>query len=161
MGGLDARYMIAKLDMSDRVLSLTTVGTPHRGCSFADWGVRLLGWILRPVLRFLCISSDAFINLTTERCRRFNEEVRDVPGVRYRSVAGQCAPALLWPVLRLPARVVGAVEGPNDGVVSIASATYGEACDLWEADHLSLVNWPNRRWPDRAEAYARLAADLP
>src|SRR4051812_388083 len=38
MGGLDARYMIAKLGMESRVKSLTTVGTPHRGTTFADWG---------------------------------------------------------------------------------------------------------------------------
>src|SRR5947207_15261844 len=30
MGGLDSRYMISRLGMGDRVLSLTTVGTPHR-----------------------------------------------------------------------------------------------------------------------------------
>ena len=29
MGGLDARYMISRLDMSKRVISLTTLGTPH------------------------------------------------------------------------------------------------------------------------------------
>src|SRR3954447_10597350 len=39
MGGLDARYMISRLDMAGRVLTLTTRGTPHRGTSFADWGV--------------------------------------------------------------------------------------------------------------------------
>ena len=39
MGGLDARYMVAKLGMDRRVLSVTTVATPHRGSSFADWGV--------------------------------------------------------------------------------------------------------------------------
>src|SRR5580692_9842199 len=31
MGGLDARWMISKLDVADQVLSLTTIGTPHRG----------------------------------------------------------------------------------------------------------------------------------
>src|SRR5437879_9812393 len=35
MGGLDARYMIAHLGMAHRVLSLTTLGTPHRGSPFA------------------------------------------------------------------------------------------------------------------------------
>ena len=40
MGGLDARYMIVKLGMQDRVCSLTTIGTPHKGSSFADWGAR-------------------------------------------------------------------------------------------------------------------------
>ena len=41
MGGLDARYMISRLGMADRVLTLTSIGTPHRGTAFADWGVRL------------------------------------------------------------------------------------------------------------------------
>ena len=48
MGGLDARYMISRLGMAGRVLSLTTLGTPHRGTAFADWGLRRL----LPVCRF-------------------------------------------------------------------------------------------------------------
>ena len=40
MGGLDSRHMITHLEMAVRVLSLTTVGTPHRGSPFADLGVR-------------------------------------------------------------------------------------------------------------------------
>ncbi|MFO0865908.1 MAG: hypothetical protein U0744_14870 [Gemmataceae bacterium] len=40
MGGLDSRYMITKLGMADQVISLTTLGTPHRGSPFADWAVR-------------------------------------------------------------------------------------------------------------------------
>jgi triacylglycerol lipase len=163
MGGLDARYMISKLDMGDHVLSLTTIGTPHRGTVFADWGVRNLGWFLRPVMRGLRISPDAFYDLTTENCARFNEEVRDVLGVRYLSVAGQCDQSLLGPVFRLSSRVVRNVEGPNDGIVSVASASYGEHCDLWHADHLNLVNWPNRAararglWQDRAADFVKLA----
>jgi triacylglycerol esterase/lipase EstA (alpha/beta hydrolase family) len=39
MGGLDARYLISRLDMASSVLTLTTIATPHRGTSFADWGV--------------------------------------------------------------------------------------------------------------------------
>ena len=42
MGGLDARYMISCLGMAQRVLTLTTLGTPHRGTAFADWGIS--GW---------------------------------------------------------------------------------------------------------------------
>ena len=51
MGGLDARYMIASLGMEARVLSLTTVGTPHRGTAFADWGMPAFGRLLTPFLR--------------------------------------------------------------------------------------------------------------
>src|SRR5437868_2175275 len=31
MGGLDSRHLISRLVFEDRVASLTTVGTPHRG----------------------------------------------------------------------------------------------------------------------------------
>jgi triacylglycerol lipase len=163
MGGLDARFMISKLDMGDRVLSLTTIGTPHRGCSFAEWGIRSLGWFLKPILRLLRISSDAFYDLTPEFCRRFNEAVPDVPGVRYLSVAGECDESLLGPIFRLPSRIVRNIEGPNDGIVSVASAAYGEHCEIWHADHLNLVNWPNRfarargLWGDRAADFVKLA----
>src|SRR5207248_235002 len=51
MGGLDARYMTSRLGMEDRVLTLTTLGTPHRGTVFADLGVRGLERIIKPVLR--------------------------------------------------------------------------------------------------------------
>ncbi len=48
MGGLDSRHMITHLGMANRVLSLTTLGTPHRGTAFADWGVRRFAPLLQP-----------------------------------------------------------------------------------------------------------------
>jgi triacylglycerol lipase len=36
MGGLDSRYLISKLGYGDRVASLTTISTPHRGSAIAD-----------------------------------------------------------------------------------------------------------------------------
>jgi len=36
MGGLDARYAIARLGLAGKVASLVTVGTPHRGTPVAD-----------------------------------------------------------------------------------------------------------------------------
>ena len=68
MGGLDARYMISRLGMEDRVLSLTTVGTPHRGSKYADWGIRRLSRSVKPFLQFWGVPTDAFDDLTTEAC---------------------------------------------------------------------------------------------
>jgi triacylglycerol lipase len=57
-------------------------------------------------------------------------------------------------------------EGPNDGVVSISSATYGESTEVWDGHHLSLVNWQehvlhgNGNGQDRAPKYAALVARL-
>lgn len=151
MGGLDARYMTSRLGMADRVLSVTTVGTPHRGTAFADWGWSRLAAVTVPFLRLMGVSCQAFWDLKTDVCRRFNELVPDAPGVRYFSVAGVCE----WPQRGLewllPFKIVSAAEGPNDGVVSVASARWGEHTDEWAGDHLNLVNWPNRRARRRGE----------
>jgi triacylglycerol lipase len=166
LGGLDARYMISKLGGENRVLSLTTIGTPHRGTTFADWGLYRMARFFRPLLRAAGLPEDAFHDLTIDACRRFNEDVPDAPGVRYASVAGVCERPLLAAVWWLPSRIVAKAEGPNDGVVSLASATWGERTDVWNADHLNLVNWPNRKarrrglWTDRAADYGRLLARL-
>jgi triacylglycerol lipase len=143
MGGLDARYMIARLGMADRVLTLTTLGTPHRGTTFADWGVSRFERLVKPLLGLFGIPVQGFYDLTTASCRQFNREIADAPGVRYFSVAGRHEGGYLNPEWYLPQGIVEKAEGPSDGVVSVASATYGESLDLWEGDHLSLVNWFN------------------
>lgn len=164
LGGLDARYAIARLGLDRHVHSLTTVGTPHRGSAFADWGMSRFARLLTPLLRGIGLSSDALVDLRTDRCARFNAEVPNVPGVRYASVAGVCAPPWLGPEWAFSSRIVARLEGPNDGVVSVASATWGDRTDVWTGDHLNLVNWPNRRmrragcWTDRAADYSRLLA---
>jgi triacylglycerol lipase len=141
MGGLDARYLIARLSMADRVLTLTTLGTPHRGTTFADWGIRRLGRIAQPLFEILGIPPHGFYDLTTAKCRAFNEQVPDAPGVRYFSVAGRHVGSWLHPEWQLPHRIVTQCEGPNDGIVSLASASYGESSEVWEGNHLSLIHW--------------------
>lgn len=162
MGGLDCRYMISKLDMAGRVRSLTTVGTPHRGSPVADWGVSRLRAVAAPFFHLLGLSYQAFLDLTTAACARFNATVPDAPGVRYLAVAGVCEPPLMRLRWALPHALVSRAEGPNDGVVSVASATWGAHTDVWEGDHLNLVNWPSRaarktgRWEAIAPDYGRI-----
>jgi triacylglycerol lipase len=166
MGGLDARYMISRLGMAGRVLSLTTIGTPHRGSPFADWGMRQFGRFVKPLFRLVGLPDQAFYDLTTEGCRAFNEEVPDAPGVRYFSVAGRCSAPWLGLEWLLPHAVIHGVEGPNDGLVSVASASHGEHTEVWEGDHLSLINWPNPQacvlgvWRSRNRHYADLVRRL-
>jgi triacylglycerol lipase len=62
--------------------------------------------------------------------------------------------------------VIKQEQGDNDGLVPVTSASYGEEADLWEGDHVSLVNFPDpfaratRRWPDRTAAYGGLLRRL-
>lgn len=166
LGGLDARYMISRLGMDRQVLSLTSLGTPHQGTAFADWGVRRFSRFFRPLFRAAGVPDEAFYDLMTETCQRFNEQVPDAPNVRYQSVAGVCEQAWLGAGWRLSARIVTASEGSNDGIVSLASARWGSQITIWPGDHLNLVNWPNRRairqgiHLDRGEDYARLVQSL-
>jgi triacylglycerol lipase len=166
MGGLDSRYLISRLGMGERVLSLTTIGTPHRGSPFADWGIRRIGRVVQPILQWLDIPIRAFHDLTIENCRQFNEAVPDDPGVRYFSVAGRHNGDWSRPEWQLPFRIVTEAEGANDGIVSVASAAYGEGCEIWEGDHLSLVNWPDPvaqlrgLWRDRQPDYSRIVQRL-
>jgi len=141
MGGLDSRYMISKLDMAHHVLTLTTLGTPHRGTAFADWGIHRLERLVKPVLQFLGMPTQGFYDVTGPNCKLFNENTPDAPSVRYFSVAGRHDGSFFNPEWLLPYHIVHKAEGPNDGVVSIASAKWGEDLDVWEGDHLSLVNW--------------------
>ena len=166
MGGLDARFMVARLGMAARVQSLTSVGTPHRGSAFADWFVERFGRLATPFFQLLGVSFEAFRDLTTAACRRFNAVVPDAPAVRYLSVAGLCERPWMTPEWRLPHRIVSRVEGPNDGVVSVASARWGVSHDVWEGDHLNLVNWPNRLaqkrgvWEAFAPDYGRIVRKI-
>ncbi len=141
LGGLDARYVISRLGMAERVLTLTTLGTPHRGSPFADWGIQRLERLLKPVFTFFNIPTQAFYDITTPACKAFNESVPDSPRVRYFSVAGQHDGSFLNPEWLLSWSIVHQAEGPNDGVVSVASASYGENLEVWDGDHFSLVNW--------------------
>lgn len=143
MGGLDSRYLISRLGMAPRILSLTTIGTPHRGTSFADWAVERFERVVKPLLDLWHVPGQAAYDLRIASCQAFNEAIRDAPGVRYFSVAGRHHADWLHPEWQLPYQIVHQSEGPNDGVVSVASATYGESCEVWEGDHLSLVNWLN------------------
>ena len=169
MGGLDSRYMISRLGMADRVLSLTTIATPHRGTSFADWGVNNFERIVKPLLNAVGMPHQAFYDLTRKNCKAFNDTVLDVPSVRYFSVAGRHDGHFLHPEWLVPFGIVKAAEGDNDGIVSVESARYGEQSDVWDGDHISLVNWPNPfrtyrgAWHDpapRYEALLRRLADL-
>jgi triacylglycerol lipase len=166
MGGLDSRYMISRLGMADHVLTLITLGTPHRGTAFADWGVETFSWVVQPVLKMMGIPYQAFHDLTTAQCQAFNAAVPDAPHVRYFSVAGRFHGSWRAPEWLIPHQIVLRNEGPNDGVVSVDSARYGETFDVWDGDHLSLVNWPhllasNRTWHrDPTPRYAALVQKL-
>ena len=167
MGGLDARYMISRTsELRTRVASLVTISTPHRGSPFADYvlDAATAGPLYLPRLYWLLerggFGTSAFAQLTTRyMADDFNLTTPDDADVRYFSygAAMRRRPPLLSP-FRLPAKVIAAREGPNDGLVSVDSSRWGEyQGTLVGVNHLDLINWPNRlrytvkRWMGKTE----------
>ncbi len=139
MGGLDARYLISRLDMAGRVRSLTTVSTPHRGSPLADWFLQNYRQRvpLLLALEALGISVDGFRDCRPALCREFNAHTPDSPHVRYFSYAGDVPVNRVTPVLRRAWEILTPLEGPNDGMVSVASARWGEYLGTLYADHFA------------------------
>jgi triacylglycerol lipase len=163
MGGLDARYAISRLTPRGRVLTLTTVGTPHQGSPFADWLRKYFGRGLERIARYLGIPMGALDDLTTTAGKRWNEIAPDISGVAYLSIAGLCETNQLPLAWRIPAQVVTPIEGKNDGIVSLTSAQHGELWEVWQADHMNLVNRKNTwaKFPtDRTGDYLRWVQKL-
>jgi triacylglycerol lipase len=137
MGGLDARHMITSLGMAERVRSLTTVSTPHRGTFLADWFVanfrNRVPLLLS--LQALGVNVDGFRDCCLAACRDFNARTPNVDSVRYFSYGGSVSPSHLSPALRRAWALLMPVEGPNDGMVSVASAQWSEYLGTLHADH--------------------------
>jgi triacylglycerol lipase len=92
MGGLDARYALTNsIDLVQRVATLVTIGTPHRGSPVADAVVRGTGPLFDKIPDFLkrklASNAGAIQDLTTTRCIAFDAATIDVSGVRYMNVA--------------------------------------------------------------------------
>jgi triacylglycerol lipase len=136
MGGLDARFAIARLGLADRVASLVTIGSPHHGTPLAELP------LARGISRFVGVG--ALADLGPAALATFNRAVPDIDGVAYCSVIAATALSqtnpLLWPShLYLSAR-----SGRNDGVVPEASQRWGNVLREIEADHWAQVGWSLR-----------------
>jgi triacylglycerol lipase len=157
MGGLDCRSLIGRnlhgLAEPGRIVSLTTLSTPHFGSPVADLLVgpkpgidppRFLYETARQVLGQLDIPIGALDDLTTARASQIPDVAKTHPHIRYRScfAAGRAEPFLPTSVLLKPAHdyVVSKTGQPNDGLVARDSAIYGEFQKrFFPCDHADLV----------------------
>jgi len=160
MGGLDARHMIVDLGMADRVASLTTIGTPHLGSSFADWLVEHQADTLRDDVAGI-IDLGGLDDLTTGACRQYNDdpavvEAESTNGVVYRAFwSGEDYKQIFAPLKPSWVIIHDREQQDNDGLVSISSQMWqpqrddgkGHVNQITQtqfpvhADHLNEVGW--------------------
>ncbi|RKP38421.1 Alpha/Beta hydrolase protein, partial [Dimargaris cristalligena] len=147
MGGLDGRYLISHIQPSEyRVRSLSTVCTPHRGSPFMDCHLLLTNplraWQLFYQKIAGLLDTPAYSNLTTEFCNQFfNPSTPNHPDTAYFSYGASYNPKIhTWSSLRLPYEIIRKREGPNDGMVSLYSARWGQYMETVSADHYDVTN---------------------
>jgi triacylglycerol lipase len=141
MGGLDARQLLTDPQWSGRVLSLTTIATPHLGSTLADAARRQFGPIYR-LLKAVGWDHDGFYDLVPSRARKWHETTPMPEGVPCFSVAGNPPEEDVCRLLKRLHASMTRWEGHNDGMVSVRSAeAFGQPLDAWPADHLQQMNW--------------------
>jgi triacylglycerol esterase/lipase EstA (alpha/beta hydrolase family) len=165
-GGLDARYLVSQLGYGDRVRTIVTIATPNHGTLIAD---ATLGWVpdmpteasaafnLMDWLGAHATGTDVDLQAQVWGMSRryvegtFNPSTHDDPRVRYYSYAGstQASPFvdrdttdIVNPGLLAGYLVLKTLEGDNDGLVSVASASWGSFLGVLPADHMDEVGQP-------------------
>ncbi|MBN1253235.1 MAG: hypothetical protein JXR51_08490 [Bacteroidales bacterium] len=138
-GGIEARYMITKLEMADKVASLTTLSTPHRGSSMADTIVafldkknltkrihRLANFYAKLIGDNNPNAIESARNLTVDYMKDFNKSVPNMPQVYYQSygsIVNDNYPS--W-IVKVQHEIMQKAEGDNDCVVSSYSYKWGD-----------------------------------
>ena len=180
-GGLDCRYALAKLGISNKVASLTTINTPHNGCLFADY---LLNKIPTKVKNRVAESYNTTLNkfgeenanflaavnnLTDSYCNQLNIELSTPQGVYCQSVGSVLRKATngKFP-LNFSYHLVKHFSGENDGLVSESSFKWGEKYTLLKPtskrgiSHGDMIDLNRENIPgfDVREFYVELVHDL-
>ena len=163
LGGMDARY-VAHVMGASKIASCTTLATPHRGMPSSDLGIQLLdgilgwndldkkiadavGWVIGAIANLgddLPQSGyDAIVQATTWYMAEWNTIITNAPGVYYESWGGsQVLTNVLDPVdYGMLLTSVLYFGEPNDGIVSVSSAGWGNVRNLrLPANHLDFAN---------------------
>ena len=140
-GGLEARMAASSLGAGAKIASITTVATPHHGSKTVDLLFRmpkglfcLAAFAVNNWIRVVGDKKPDFLavcrGFTTEAAAEFNRKNPDVPGIYYQSYA--CLMSHPFSDLHLSTAnfVVNRLEGPNDGLVTVRSAAWGEHCRI-------------------------------
>lgn len=136
-GGIEARYLISGLNMAHKIASLTTLATPHRGILSMDrmrerskllyYGMlRLFDTMLMIDGRQKNPSIAVYSQMTRDYMQVFNQVVPDAEEVYYQSYAFDMKNAISYPAMGIFYRFIKKAEGPNDGLVAVCSAKWGQ-----------------------------------
>jgi triacylglycerol lipase len=155
LAGLDARHLAGPFGLADRIASIVTVSTPHRGTAIARYLLerpRRLRGLAVAAMEFLGRAAyevapprvrAALEELTPEHVGAAFEPFHPLPErvycASYAGRAGRGTGVPISPGLVLPNRILYRLGGLNDGLVPVESAHWGRFLGTVDADHARLV----------------------
>ncbi|GHU86842.1 hypothetical protein FACS189476_00970 [Spirochaetia bacterium] len=140
-GGLDARYLVWRYQMGDRVASVTMISTPHHGWEFADLlyeksiaNPRFEKNALKTFSRLYGAREEdiyeVIYQLTTKHMNAFNVLVKSDENVFYQTYYSTMKNAFDDPRYFYTFPYVKKISGKNDGIVSEKSAQWGNYFEI-------------------------------
>lgn len=158
-GGLDARYMIDRLDMGDRVASVTFLSTPHKGSGVATGLYKLPSPLKKLIAFWLNFWYRVFGDQTPdalEVCRQLRhtpegvlQELNRYDGIFMQSYSTTLARSRDDFVMGIPLIFSRYYEkGDSDGMVSVESskfAQYRGDCTDASVSHSEIVDFLARK----------------
>jgi triacylglycerol lipase len=154
MGGLDMRYAIAHLNIADKIASLTTIATPHRGTYLADLVLKtpeilteplddIVDWFGNSVYpREKSDTKSSVEQLTRIYIQEyFNSNTpitNEVP--IYSAAVGRGTNCSLNPIFKFQDYQIFEKEGINDSFVSVESAQWGTYLGCINLSHVNQIN---------------------
>jgi len=178
-GGLDSRYMLAKLKMADYVASLTTVSTPHHGSIWANlalYSVYCSGiedFAEKASYFWAFILNDenpdpmkAYNELTTNEMNILNNLIPDVENVYYQSYGSYLKNEYPSFMMKYRNKTINEYDGLNDGVVPVSSFQWtnfkgfaGEN-NYFGVSHFDIIGFTNITFFDEKTFFRDIVADL-
>lgn len=182
-GTLYTRYAITNLGLSGRVASHTSIAGPHQGSTIADFimkGVPVeyhdeIGEVMDFIYSYLFgdTNPDSISNgweVTTDYVKNiFNPNTPNIAGIYYQSWAAVAKTACSSLIMEPTWLIMLATDGPNDGLVSVESAKWGEFRGIESGsnaspgvDHLNIIGHFIGLTPgfDAGDFYTGIVSDL-
>lgn len=180
-GGIDSKYLLTYPEIEKYVASITTINTPHEGCTFVDYLFskipdKLLNKIAEKYNKTLKLMGDtnpdfivAVNELTTKSCQELNNKITLNSNIFCQSIGSKLNKPIRgrFP-LNYSSIFVKHFDGVNDGLVGEKSFKWGEKYLLIEStdkrgiSHGDIIdlNRENLKGFDVREFYVQLVHDL-
>lgn len=148
-GGIVAKMLLQKSSFAGKVLSLTTIGTPHQGSFLAEIVDSLAFYSYDKTRKAL------FDRLTPAQIKKFSAQLNLPSHIKAQSVLCSSSQQTFSLPVKMIAKVFKdyKIKEEGDGFVELSSQQFGEVLGHFELDHLEELGFIFRMNPRHRRAH--------